>query len=328
LFKLKNALLITKNADTGNYEKILDLTNAFKNPRALALYRQYLDNINNSKKLFIERFKNDPVFNQEIEFRPGVVKKGYDFIPESKKSLIDEPTILLAELFDKAGLKPGTKPYIDKMLEYKMFVDSKTTTFLNNAIKLEFGLQEPVSKVTVDTSADVKGTIQLELIEDLVQEGKAKTTIRNYDKVTGVYRSTKSGRLYSIVNRGKVKMVGDKLVGKDFSYTLDEFGKAEGFDNWEGFVKAAKYAGIDIQKGKEVFLYDIEPAQESVSKVTLENSAYRQELFRYLSEQLYKNFGYVNPGSEKIPSIMDIIAAEQTVTDQDRDNLKNRCLIL
>jgi hypothetical protein len=37
-------------------------------------------------------------------------------------------------------------------------------------------------------------------------------------------------------------MVGDKIIGKGIAYTLDEFGAAEGFDNWANFVKNAKYA--------------------------------------------------------------------------------------
>ena len=64
------------------------------------------------------------------------------------------------------------------------------------------------------------------------------------------------------------------------------------------------------------------------AKVQVQNNEYRKEIFRYLSELLYTNFGFVNPGSQEIPSIMDIIAREQGVTDQDREDLKNRCLKL
>ncbi|HOK59905.1 MAG TPA: hypothetical protein PK432_02900, partial [Candidatus Dojkabacteria bacterium] len=115
-------------------------------------------------------------------------------------------------------------------------------------------------------STEVKGNIQLELIEDLVQQGVAKTTVRNYDRPSGIYKSAKTENLYNLVNRGKVKMVGDKIVGKGISYTLDEFGAAEGFGNWAGFTKAAKYAGKDLIAGKEVFLYDITAAGKKADK--------------------------------------------------------------
>jgi hypothetical protein len=73
----------------------------------------------------------------------------------------------------------------------------------------------------------------------------------------------------------------------------------------------------------------LKPMTTKVGKdVTVENNEYRQEIFRYLSELLYTNFGFINPGSQEIPSIMDIIAREQGVSDQDKENLKNRCLTI
>ena len=129
-------------------------------------------------------------------------------------------------------------------------------------VREELRATQPQAPVT----NEVKGSIQLQLIEDLVQQGKAKTTVRRYDKESGIYKS-EAGNLYNLVNRGKVRMVGDKIIGKGIAYTLDEFGAAEGFGDWAGFVKAAKYAGIDIQTGKEVFLYDITPAGKAADKV-------------------------------------------------------------
>lgn len=121
-------------------------------------------------------------------------------------------------------------------------------------------------------STEIKGTIQLELIEDLVQSGKAKTTVRRYDKPSGVYKSGK-GNLYNIINKGVVKIVGNKIVGNNVSYTLDEFGAAEGFDNWENFKKIAKYAGQDLIQGKGVYLYDIKPViQQKTSEDTNEGN--------------------------------------------------------
>jgi hypothetical protein len=161
LFRLKNALLLTKNADTNEYIKIPDLSDIFTNTKALNLYKQYLNNINNSRDLFIERFKNDSLFNQEIEFRPGEIKKGYEFIPKTTKSLIDQPSILFLELFKNAGLKPGTDAYKAKLLDLKQFIDSKTTVLLNNAIKLELGITTTQPSTSVEivsryTDTDVK----------------------------------------------------------------------------------------------------------------------------------------------------------------------------
>jgi len=109
------------------------------------------------------------------------------------------------------------------------------------------------------------GNIQLFLIEELVQQGKATTTVRLADKPSGIYK-TSGGNYVTIKNRGLVKKVGDNITSTKYSdddsfvfYTLDEFGAAEGFDNWQNFKKEAKYAGKDLIEGKSVYLYDIAP---------------------------------------------------------------------
>ena len=185
-------------------------------------------------KLQMTKFKAHPELVQAITDRGGV-----KFLEASEHTV---------------GVKgsrwegKGTNSNFIKVL-IKSYQDSLNTT-------------QPQAPVT----NEVKGSIQLQLIEDLVQQGKAKTTVRRYDKESGIYKS-EAGNLYNLVNRGKVRMVGDKIIGKGISYTLDEFGAAEGFGDWAGFVKAAKYAGIDIQTGKEVFLYDITPAGKAADKV-------------------------------------------------------------
>lgn len=113
---------------------------------------------------------------------------------------------------------------------------------------------------------ETKGTIKLNIIEDWVQQGKATTTIRNagyhkeFYRGDGIYK-TEKGNLVDIAYKGKVKLEGDNVVGKDITYTKDEFGKAEGFTDWAGFVKDSKYAGKTLQEGKEVHLYDISPVK-------------------------------------------------------------------
>lgn len=110
----------------------------------------------------------------------------------------------------------------------------------------------------------IKGSIALNIIEQWVQDGTATTTIRNntyhnsFYKGDGVYRSD-AGNLVEIAYKGLVKLEGNKIVGKNIAYTLDEFGKAEGFGSWKGFVAGAKYAGVSLQKGESVHLYEIKP---------------------------------------------------------------------
>jgi ubiquinone biosynthesis protein Coq4 len=169
LFRLKNALLLTKNADTNDYIKIPDLSDIFTNTEALNLYKQYLNNINNSRDLFIERFKNDSLFNQEIEFRPGEIKKGYEFIPKTTKALIEQPSLLFLELFKNAGLKPGTDAHRAKLLDLKQFIDSKTTVLLNNAIKLELGIA--TTQPTVEPEMKRDTPIQPEVSDQIQPEG-------------------------------------------------------------------------------------------------------------------------------------------------------------
>ena len=54
------------------------------------------------------------------------------------------------ELFKKAGLKPGTDKHKAKLLELKQFIDSKTTSLLNNAIKLELRVSTTQPTETLD----------------------------------------------------------------------------------------------------------------------------------------------------------------------------------
>ena len=113
----------------------------------------------------------------------------------------------------------------------------------------------------------VKGRIKLNLIEDWVQNGTAVTTVRgnayheSFYKGDGIYK-TAAGNFVDITHRGLIQLIEDKIVGDDVSYTKDEFGKAEGFGNWEGFVAGSKYAGKALQEGKLVHLYDILPVNE------------------------------------------------------------------
>jgi hypothetical protein len=202
----------------------------------------------NSKKSFAEsNLTTSFIKAVKVRYRDA------DYLVTPKDTIISLTTGTKMEWKDN----DGNRIAILKLKDTKPVTNEPVSVPTNQSSKT--GVKAPVTN-------EVKGSIQLQLIEDLVQQGKAKTTVRRYDKESGIYKS-EAGNLYNLVNRGKVRMVGDKIIGKGIAYTLDEFGAAEGFDNWAGFVKAAKYAGIDIQAGKEVFLYDITPAGKAADKV-------------------------------------------------------------
>ena len=105
------------------------------------------------------------------------------------------------------------------------------------------------------------GTIQTELIEDLVKSGKATMTVRSFNKKSGIYK-TSGGSYVMLKNLGLVQKVAGSIVsttGFEVEMDLDEFGAAEGFNDWKGFKAAAKYAGKDLIYGKAVYAYSIAP---------------------------------------------------------------------
>ena len=194
--------------------------------------------INNEGAKAVYKKLGDSIVNFQTTLNPG--------------SLSKEELVAYSELIKTSKMRSKNLRFLDV-----------EDAVIEEETPINLGVQQ---QAPTTTSTELKGNIQLELIEDLVQEGKAKTTVRNYDRASGVYKSSKTNNLYNLVNRGKVKMVDNKIVGENVSYTLDEFGAAEGFNNWEGFTKAAKFAGKDLMAGKEVFLYDISPAGKATDK--------------------------------------------------------------
>lgn len=67
----------------------------------------------------------------------------------------------------------------------------------------------------------------------------------------------------------------------------------------------------------------VEPQKQAPA--TIQNPIPKQEFFVYLSEQLAQKFGYVNPGSEPVPTIKDILAKRQGISQDDIDNALNKC---
>ena len=52
-----------------------------------------------------------------------------------------------------------------------------------------------------------------------------------------------------------------------------------------------------------------------------------RETFLYLSEQLYKNFGYVNPGYQKLEQGIEVLQEYQDITDEEVLELMSKCYI-
>ena len=50
-----------------------------------------------------------------------------------------------------------------------------------------------------------------------------------------------------------------------------------------------------------------------------------QEIFAYLSERLYQEFGYINPGSASLPSVKEIIGQHQGITQNEIDEFMRQC---
>lgn len=294
LFRLKNALLLTKDADTADYIKIPDLSNIFTNPAALNLYNQYLYNINNSRELFIERFKNDPLYNQEISFRPGEIKKGYEFIPKTTKALIEEPSILFMELFKKAGLIPGTDKHKAKLLELKQFVDSKTTSVLNNAIKLELGINP--TQPSGSTETDVKRR----RAEDNKKPSRQSVKYKLQNKIAGIDNPTIGNEVANLSDA--IKIAGNKITtpikineGEITHIVFDQ-----GESNFEFTYKGKKFAAFYIPNVKGNTRWEI-------TKIDPKSNTYK-----YISLDELKNINE-KYGSQK--DLLISIGIKDLVTD-------------
>ena len=321
LFRLKNALLLTKNADTNDYVKIPDLSDIFTNTEALNLYKQYLNNINNSRDLFIERFKNDSLFSQEIEFRPGEIKKGYEFIPKTTKSLIDQPSILFLELFKNAGLKPGTDPYRAKLLELKQFIDSKTTILLNNAIKLELGIT--TAQPQAETEVETQNLTTTNDPNIFIYDDKETKTADYYRNITSanstvgfVFNASKDEIEKNITLGGQslLRFVSpDTALPFITSMTIN----SDNFSNLapESYQSVKDYFDRKIQEYKN--------AKDLGTKIALpiegigNSRKMPQELFVYLSKRLFEELGYINPGSTMYKDITEIINNKQGISDDE-----------
>jgi len=119
------------------------------------------------------------------------------------------------------------------------------------------------------------------------------------------------------VNSSGIRTLKD--ISKAFTPT-----DSKGVELVKGFIKEDLDRLIELQKsGKSIVFSERGYGQD----LRYTDSTAQKEVFEYLSKELYTNFGYVNPGSENVPSVMEIIINQQVVTDEDYINLKNSCLI-
>jgi hypothetical protein len=161
-------------------------------------------------KIYIE-FKN-------LSTGQSIISQPYDTVND----ILNEKYKIRSQIFKATGYTPGEGP---------------TFTDLQN--------KKASPSTTTKSSVKPKGTIKLNLIEDLVQQGVATTTVRSdrdhgkFYKGDGVYK-TEAGNLVNITYRGLVKLKRGRIWGKDINLSKNEFAQAEGFGTWVNFEKEAK----------------------------------------------------------------------------------------
>jgi hypothetical protein len=145
------------------------------------------------------------------------------------------------------------------------------------------GQQKPeAGQVSVSKANDIKGEIATKIITDWVMKGLADLTIRgdNYHKDfykgDGLY-TIDNGEIVEVKEIGIAKRIndkaGDRIVikakdGKDYNMSLDEFGRREGFGNWDGFDQRSQYSQKFIDGKETRHLYTIKLAGKKEATAT------------------------------------------------------------
>ena len=181
----------------------------------------------------------------------------------------------------------------------------------------------------------VLGKIQTNLISDLVMKGKAVSTIRSDDyhnkfyKGDGIYEMSNGNRV-QITEVGNIQMLLDNKKPKEISLvkkdgtrhilSLDQFGKAEGFGDWKGFLASQKYSDSFINGSQRRHLYKIVPeavsgeknsagnAMKSTQPVVSSSSMQQPELFSQSTENQSdtNTIRKVLPGVEVVNAKLDV----------------------
>jgi hypothetical protein len=171
-------------------------------------------------------------------------------------------------VFTKEGvLLPGT--YKDKLSAIDALINKK-----------------PQEEAITSTENDVKGSISTKIITDWVMKGLADLTIRgdNYHKEfykgDGLY-TMDNGEVVEVKEIGIAKKIGDKIVisakdGKTYNMSLDEFGRREGFGNWDGFDQRSQYSQKFIDGKETRHLYTIKLASKKEEVAPIQAPAFAQ----------------------------------------------------
>ena len=91
-----------------------------------------------------------------------------------------------------------------------------------------------------------------------IKAGTKTITNRTENYRDGVYALPDGSRV-ELTNLGKFQVVGDRVVGDEASYSLDEFAKKEGFQNWPQFKLYNKYSTNFINGKQARFVYAVKP---------------------------------------------------------------------
>lgn len=145
-----------------------------------------------------------------------------------------------------------------------------------NALIKEGQEKPEASQATLSGPNDIKGEIATKIITDWVMKGLADLTIRgdNYHKEfykgDGLY-TMDNGEVVEVKEIGIAKRIkdkaGDRIVikakdGKEYNMSLDEFGRREGFGNWDGFDQRSQYSQKFIDGKETRHLYTIKLANK------------------------------------------------------------------
>ena len=165
---------------------------------------------------------------------------------------------------------PTTTPIVEKPItkleEDKLSLQEQIEkTFLDLLQKLAGTTQLPSTTPTKSKFGDIKllGEVSMKVIDELVKQGKATSTVRNPDyhksfyKGAGVYR-TETGTIVKLTHRGSVKLENNRVYGSQLNLSKEEFAQKEGFGTWLNFIDKAKWAGKRLLEGKSVEYYDVE----------------------------------------------------------------------
>jgi len=94
-----------------------------------------------------------------------------------------------------------------------------------------------------------------------IKAGTKTITNRNENYRDGVYALPDGSRV-ELTNLGQFQVVGDRVVGDEASYSVDEFAAKEGFKDWNDFKMNNKYSTNFINGRQARFVYAVKPVSD------------------------------------------------------------------